>query len=151
MKVTIRRAAAEDAAAIADCLAALWYGTSAALVAARLAAAAESAVDTALVAESPSDGIVGVVSVHLLPLFHTAGNLARLTALAVRPEHQRKGVGRALVTAAEQFAWEHQCGRVEVTSGDHRENAHVFYQTLGYSVDERRFIKHRSPGGLTRA
>jgi GNAT superfamily N-acetyltransferase len=145
MTVTIRRAAAEDAAAIAGCLAALGYGTSATLVAGKLAAMADSSVDAALVAEYASPGIVGVVSVHLLPLFHATGNLARLTALAVRPDNQRKGVGRALVAAAERFAWEHQCSRVEVTSGDHRENAHAFYQALGYEMDERRFIKHRSP------
>ncbi len=144
MKVTIRPAAPEDAAAIAGCLTALGYGTSATLVAAKLSATADSSVDTALVAEYACAGIVGVVSVHLLPLFHAAGNLARLTALAVRPDHHRKGVGRALVAAAERFAWEHQCGRVEVTSGDHREKAHAFYHALGYSVDERRFIKHRS-------
>jgi GNAT superfamily N-acetyltransferase len=145
MKVTIRPAAPEDAAAIAGCLAALGYGTSATLVGVKLAASAGSAIDTALVAEYAPAGIVGVVSVHVLPLFHAAGNLARLTALAVRPDHQRQGVGRALVAAAERFAWEHQCGRVEVTSGDQREQAHAFYQALGYSVDERRFIKHRSP------
>ena|SRR5437773_481708 len=116
MKVTIRPAAPEDAAAIAGCLTALGYGTSATLVAAKLSATADSSVDTALVAEYACAGIVGVVSVHLLPLFHAAGNLARLTALAVRPDHHRKGVGRALVAAAERFAWEHQCGRVEVTS-----------------------------------
>ncbi|OLD51200.1 MAG: hypothetical protein AUI63_00960 [Gemmatimonadetes bacterium 13_1_40CM_2_60_3] len=81
---------------------------------------------------------------HLVPLFHAAGNLARLTALAVVPGHQRKGVGRALVTAAEAFAWEHDCRRVEVTSGDHREDAHRFYHALGYEMDERRFIKHQS-------
>ena len=144
MKVTIRSATPEDAGAIAGCLTALGYGTSGTLVAAKLSVTADSSVDTALVAEYASAGIAGVVSVHVLPLFHAAGNLARLTALAVRPDHHRKGVGRALVAAAERFAWEHQCGRVEVTSGDHRENAHAFYQALGYSVDERRFIKHRS-------
>src|SRR6266511_2382221 len=144
MKVTIRSATPEDAGAIAGCLTALGYGTSGTLVAAKLSVTADSSVDTALVAEYASAGIAGVVSVHVLPLFHAAGNLARLTALAVRPDHHRLGVGRALVAAAERFAWEHQCGRVEVTSGDHRENAHAFYQALGYSVDERRFIKHRS-------
>ncbi|PYO92644.1 MAG: hypothetical protein DMD58_01460 [Gemmatimonadetes bacterium] len=51
----------------------------------------------------------------------------------------------ALVAAAEAFAWQRDCRRVEVTSGDHREDAHTFYRALGYEMDERRFIKHRSP------
>src|SRR6267143_1378466 len=127
MTFTVRRAEAEDADAIAVCLAALGYATP-----------------TVLVAEDPTTGIVGVVSVHLVPLFHAPGSLARLTALAVVPGHQRKGAGRALIAAAEAFAWEHDCRRVEVTSGDHREDAHKFYHALGYAIDERRFIKHRS-------
>src|SRR3954466_5237876 len=101
MNVTIRRAEAEDAAAIAVCLAALGYDTSTTLVAEKLSTLMGSSSDTVLVAEDPTNGIAGVVSIHLLPLFHAAGNLARLTALAVAAGHQRKGVGRALVAAAE--------------------------------------------------
>ncbi len=144
MKFTVRRAEPGDAAAIAVCLAALGYATPPAVVADKLSTLG-SPSDTVLVAEDPAIGIVGVVSVHLVPLFHAAGNLARLTALAVVPGHQRKGVGRALVAAAEAFAWQRDCRRVEVTSGDHREDAHTFYRALGYEMDERRFIKHRSP------
>jgi GNAT superfamily N-acetyltransferase len=143
MTFTVRRAEAGDATAIAVCLAALGYATPPALVAEKLSRLGGPS-DTVLVVEDPTTGIVGVVSVHLVPLFHAAGNLARLTALAVVPQHQRKGVGRALVAAAEAFAWEHDCRRVEVTSGDHREDAHRFYHALGYEMDERRFIKHRS-------
>jgi len=143
MKFTVRRAEAEDAEAIAVCLAALGYATPTTLVAEKLSTLGSSS-DTVLVAEDPTTGIVGVVSVHLVPLFHAPGSLARLTALAVVPGHQRKGAGRALVAAAEAFAWQRDCRRVEVTSGDHREDAHTFYRALGYELDERRFIKHRS-------
>src|SRR6267143_6739023 len=143
MTFTVRRAEAGDATAIAVCLAALGYATPPALVAEKLSTLCGPS-DTVLVVEDPTTGIVGEVSVHLVPLFHAAGNLARLTALAVVPGRQRKGVGRALVAAAEAFAWERDCRRVEVTSGDHREDAHTFYRALGYEMDERRFIKHRS-------
>ena len=135
---------AAETKALGRALAALGYGTSTTLVAEKLSALMGGSSDTVLVAEDPTTGIVGVVSVHLVPLFHAAGNLARLTALAVLPGHQRKGVGRALVSAAEAFAWQRDCRRVEVTSGDHREDAHTFYRALGYEMDERRFIKHRS-------
>src|SRR2546430_7163249 len=144
MKFTVRRAEAGDATSIAVCLAALGYATPPGLVADKLSTLMNSFSDTMLVADVTGTGIVGVVSVHLVPLFHAPGNLARLTALAVVPGHQRKGVGRALVAAAEAFAWERECRRVEGTSGDHREDAHTFYRALGYDVDERRFIKHRT-------
>ena len=145
MNVTIRRAELGDAAGIASCLASLGYDTPAALVVDKLSALARSSGDAVLVAVEPSAVIVGVVSIHVLPLFHAPGNLARLTALAVRQDQQGRGVGRALVSAAEAFAWQHDCRRVEVTSGDHRPGAHAFYGKLEYRTDERRFIKVGPP------
>ena len=44
--------------------------------------------------------------------------------------------------AVERYAARIGCSRIEVTSGDHREqDAHIFYQILGYKADCRRFIK----------
>ena len=149
MSIPVRRAMLSDSRQIAECLAELGYGTSAEFVAERLDALADSATDATFVAMRPLGGpprrlILGVASVHLLPLFHAPGNLARLTALAVRREAQGLGVGRALVEAVEAFAWQADCRRLEVTSGDHRPGAHDFYRALGYVEDERRFIK-RAP------
>jgi hypothetical protein len=45
------------------------------------------------------------------------------------------------VATAEAFAWAAGCKRIEVTSGDHRPEAHAFYRAIGYVEDERRFIK----------
>jgi GNAT superfamily N-acetyltransferase len=146
MSVLVRRATPADASEIAACLAALGYGTPAPLVADRLAAFAASAVDAVFVAESAPDArLRGVVSAHALSLFHAPGRLVRLTALAVRDGAQGAGVGRALVVAAEAWAWSVDARRVEVTSGDHRPGAHAFYQALGYALDERRFVKHAPP------
>jgi GNAT superfamily N-acetyltransferase len=148
-----RRATPADAGQIAECLAELGYGTRAELVAEKLDALAGRADGAAFVAVDPPGNpsgdpraarVLGAASVHVLPLFHAPGSLARLTALAVRREAQGRGVGRALVAAVEAFAWGADCRRVEVTSGDHRSGAHAFYRTLGYAEDERRFIK-RAP------
>lgn len=150
MSVLVRRATPADASEIAACLAALGYGTPAPLVADRLATFAASELDAVFVAafaaeRAPSAPLCGVVSAHALPLFHAPGCLVRLTALAVRDEAQGAGVGRALVAAAEAWAWSVEARRVEVTSGDHRPGAHAFYQALGYALDERRFVKHAQP------
>ena len=142
MTFTVRRASVDDAAQIALCLAELGYRTPSPVVADRLRQFATSATDAVFVAVgNPETPVAGVISVHLLPLFHTSGYLARITSLVVLTRVQRHGIGLALVKAAEAFAWEHACQRIEVTSGDHRPDAHAFYQRIGYALDERRFIK----------
>ena len=142
--IEVRPAAPDDADGITASLAALGYGTPVSFVRENVAALARSADDAILVAEDPIEGVVGVVTLHVLPLFHQPGNLARVTALAVRAGHQGKGVGRALMEAAERWAWERGAVRIEITSGDHRREAHAFYKKAGYETDERRFIKRRS-------
>ena len=83
----------------------------------KLVAVAASDADAVFVAIDPaSAAVLGVASVHVLPLFHAPGSLGRLTALAVRRSAQRRGVGRALVAAVEAFAWAAGCARMEVTS-----------------------------------
>ena len=120
------------------------------MVADRLRQFATSATDAVFVAAGhPEMPVAGVISIHLLPLFHTSGYLARITSLAVLARAQRHGIGLALVKAAEAFAWEHACQRIEVTSGDHRRGAHAFYQRIGYALDERRFIKHAAESRVT--
>ena len=51
--------------------------------------------------------------------------------------------GRRLVAEAEEFAWNNGCARIEITSGDHRPDAHAFYEAIGYFQDSRRFVKKR--------
>jgi GNAT superfamily N-acetyltransferase len=138
-----RHAKLVDAAEIAGCLSALGYGTTCDLVTERLASFTDSSSDAVFVVSGDdSISLLGVVSVHLLPLFHAAGLLGRITSLAVNPSARGKGVGKVLVSAAEHWAWSKGAQRMEVTSGDHRPAAHAFYQAVGYSLDERRFIKH---------
>jgi len=85
---------------------------------------------------------MGFLSIHAIPLFHEAGRLGRITAMAIDPRRQRMGIGAALMGAAEGFAWSVGCSRVEVTSGDGREkDAHLFYQGQGFRSDCRRFLK----------
>jgi len=138
----VRLAGIADAAEIAACVSALGYGTSASLVAERLATYATSPADAVFVASVPgNESLLGVVGVHLLPLLHTPGLLGRITSLSVVTEARGNGVGKALVAAAEEWAWSEGAWGMEVTSGDHRPVAHAFYQAIGYALDNRRFMK----------
>ncbi|RBP46408.1 ribosomal protein S18 acetylase RimI-like enzyme [Roseimicrobium gellanilyticum] len=141
MECTIRQAKSEDAAGIAHLIKVLGYGLKADDVPARLEDYANDA-SRVFVAVHESGALVGFLSFHAIPLFHEPGALGRITAMAIDPEHERQGIGTALVGAAEEFARVCDCLRVEVTSGDRREkDAHVFYAKLGYASDCRRFLK----------
>jgi GNAT superfamily N-acetyltransferase len=61
---------------------------------------------------------------------------------AAPPELSR--LGRRLVAEAEEYAWNNGCAWIEVTSADHRSDAHAFYEAIGYVQDCRRFVKTRA-------
>jgi ribosomal protein S18 acetylase RimI-like enzyme len=138
--IIVRSANENDATAISDLLSELGYSLEAAHVRKNIALLSSNSSDSVLVAEAVSS-VIGVISFHVIPLFHVGGNLGRITSLVVSSQWQRHGVGSELVRAAEEFGWSQGCLRIEVTSGDQREGAHKFYRSLGYEFDERRFIK----------
>ena len=136
----IRDSRSDDAPSIAELLDSLGYPSPIADVERRIAAGMDSAGTAIFVAES-SSRIVGAISFHCIPLFHANGFLGRITSLVVALDFRQRGIGHSLVLAAEKFAWTHGCTRIEVTSGDHRPDAHAFYEHIGYRCDCRRFIK----------
>jgi GNAT superfamily N-acetyltransferase len=147
--ISVRSARSCDALALSALIAQLGYILDAAAVSARLECYSDER-SMVLIAERESE-IVGFLSFHAIPLFHENANLGRITAMAIREDCRRQGVGRLLVQAAEEHAIRLSCSRIEVTSGDHREHdAHLFYMAQGYSNDCRRFLKRLStPGGAT--
>ena len=160
--IIVRSATESDSSNIAALLSELGYRLEVAQVRDNIALLSSSASDRVLVAEAMAgttadtgakvvSSIVGVLSFHVIPLFHVVGNLGRITSLVVNAQWQRRGVGSQLLQAAEEFGWSQGCVRIEVTSGDRRAGAHEFYQRWGYQCDERRFIKCAADGKETRA
>jgi GNAT superfamily N-acetyltransferase len=138
----VREARSSDSSQIACLLGELGYPSSEPAVRGRLGYLSSNAENPVFVAEYHGE-IVGFLSFHIIPLLHLEGGLGRITALVVNARSRGCGLGKSLVAAAECFAWEHGCLRIEITSGDHRSNAHAFYESIGYRVDTRRFLKSR--------
>ena len=70
-------------------------------------------------------------------------SLKDILALAVEPDTQGKGVGRALLNAAEDWAKQCGCAGVRLESGFDRTGAHRFYEACGYSLrkEHKNFVK----------
>ena len=138
----LRTPTSEDAPALVPLLAELGYTVSVETVRNNISRLATGTMDRVWVA-SAADGILGVVSVHLTPLFHASGYLGRITSLVVHSQARGRGSGRMLMQQAQEYCWEAGCERIELTSSDHRDQAHRFYEGLGFQVQSRRFVKAR--------
>ena len=86
--------------------------------------------------------IVGLSHVYGVRLLASYG-FAEVGELVVALPFQRKGVGRLLMYAVESWASQHAYARVRLRSGIHREDAHQFYERLGYERSRASFAFER--------
>jgi predicted N-acetyltransferase YhbS len=146
VSATVRRAVAADAAAIASLYAELGYALSPGDVSGRMAGPAGGGRSAVLVAEQ-NGAIVGLATLHMVPVLHEPGDWCRLTSVVVHPSARRGGVARALVAEAESRARAAGCARIEVTSALHRDGAHDFYRAQGYGRVSEHFLKRLAEAG----
>ena len=85
--------------------------------------------------------VVGFVSLHLIPMVHEDGFLARITVLVVEEDFRGQGVGKRLLRAAEVYARRRGAVKAEITSNETRKGAHRFYSGMGYREYRKRFLK----------
>lgn len=137
--VAIRPVEDADAPDLAALLAHLGYPADAADLPDRLLRL-RSGGDDAFVAVLDGE-TVGLATVHARAVLHVARPVAQLTALVVPPAMRGRGVGRALVAAAEQWARAQGADRLVVTTALHRADAPLFYERLGFEHTGRRYVR----------
>ena len=137
----IRMAAAEDLESIVHLFGQLGYSTEPEKVEKQLQALRCGASGQALVSEERGS-TVGVAIVHIMKPLHVEGSWALLSALVVDDKCRSSGVGAQLLAAAEQFAVQHDCSHLELSSSTARTRAHIFYERNGYKEQRMRFVKY---------
>jgi GNAT superfamily N-acetyltransferase len=109
------------------------------------ALAAPTADSTLLVAESPGEGILGVVYVRTNTDYFTSERHGHLFIIMVSEDAEGRGVGRALMAAGEEWsrAQGHRFITLMVFAGNAR--AIRFYEAGGYVPDMIRYVKELTP------
>lgn len=106
-----------------------------------------SASTFALVAPNEDGTLAGLVTLSIMWVLHRPKPVGRISALVVDQPMRGRGIGRALVWAAEAALVRRGCGLVEVTSNERLVEAHQFYQHLGYQRTSIRLAKDAAGTG----
>jgi ribosomal protein S18 acetylase RimI-like enzyme len=139
-RVVVREATIADSDGIARLVSDLGYATSSSQMSVRLESIIRDEDYQTLVA-CDRDAIVGVVGTRIGPHYESDGLYGQIMALAVSRVRQRGGIGRMLMQAAETTLVRRGARVSVVTSGNHRTDAHAFYEKNGYAFTGRRFTK----------
>ena len=86
--------------------------------------------------------IIGFVHAQMYESFYSDLGL-NILGLAVNPNFQGRGIGRKLMNKLEEYAVDNNISFIRLNSALRREEAHRFYEHIGYTCDkvQKRFIK----------
>jgi predicted N-acetyltransferase YhbS len=140
---SIRRATVEDAEAIAQLSTSLGYGSDVSVMAQRLSVISASDADLIIVATDAVGAVVGWLQAHAATIIES-GFRVEITGLIIAPEERRRGMGRALVAEAEQWARSIGAEAVVVRSNVQRAESHIFYPALGFSATKTQKVYRKA-------
>jgi DNA invertase Pin-like site-specific DNA recombinase len=80
-------------------------------------------------------------ALHVERYYEKDGYCARIMSFVVGPEHRGRGVGRALISAAEDWARQRGARDNMLTTHKRSSDAHRFYRSVGYEATGYRFFK----------
>jgi GNAT superfamily N-acetyltransferase len=137
MDLTVRDARASDAEDIARLLEQLGYPTAPHVVATRLERLTVVG-DRVFVADLEGRA-VGLAHLQVTPALERERPAAKIGALVVDEAHRGSGLGRMLVQAVEDEARLRGCALMFLTTAERRDDAHAFYERVGFEHTGRRY------------
>ena len=138
--IITRSAQSEDVEALANLITELGYPTSSDDMDRRFQAISADSSYATLVA-ARGGNVLGMVGLHLERFYESNSSCVRIMALVVGSEHRGRGVGRILVSAAEDWARQRGAREIMLTTHKRRADAHRFYVSMGYEATGYRFYK----------
>jgi ribosomal protein S18 acetylase RimI-like enzyme len=140
VEVTVRAVEATDFEALADLMTQLGYETRASEMQMRMEPILANKNYATFV--GISDGkVCGMIGTFTCYTYEHNSPSARILALVVSEKMRGRGVGEALIAAAEKNLAQRNIKRVAVNARFERTRAHEFYQKLGYRKDGFRLVK----------
>lgn len=136
--IKIRLADIGDASAIAELSGQLDYPTSIQQAEKRLRTILESK-EHVVFAACAAEEVVGWLHVFLA-IRVESDPFAELGGFVVAKKHRRRGAGRRLLEAAEDWAVSHGVAKLRVRSRSSRLDARVFYENLGFSITKEQKV-----------
>lgn len=139
----IREAELNDAPELAVLMCELGYETRRTEMEARLKLVLSNPAFKTFVATM--DGCVcGMIGTLTCPSYEHNDAGGRILALVTLTAARRRGIGRALIATAERDFTQRGIVRVALDTRLTREDAHKFYESLGYERNGWRFVKQLS-------
>ncbi len=102
--------------------------------------------DTWVLAATLDDEVVGGLTAHSLPMTRAEAREIFIYDVAVRPDHQRRGVGRLLMSRLAQLARHARVSLLFVPADDEDTHALDFYRALGGAASRVTFFTFAADG-----
>jgi predicted N-acetyltransferase YhbS len=135
----IRRATSQDASALAELSRQLGYPTSFQQAADRLRVILASNDHVVFIADKDDGSVIGWVHAFI-SLRVESDTFAELGGFIVDGGYRGCGIGRSLITAAENWAIDLGISKLRVRSRSNRPEAPGFYSRLGFSIKKEQLV-----------
>lgn len=86
--------------------------------------------------------VVGLLAINIIKPFYKQGIFLRIDSIVVKKQYQGLGIGKQLLSFAEDYARSLHCNRIFLTSGNHRKTAHKIFKHVGFIENASYFVKN---------
>ena len=139
MKIHIRLARPDDAAAIARLIHQMGYPVSETESVKRIQLYIQPSY-LLLVAEN-NETVEGYIALHIYNVVHLPAPEGRIISFCVNEKVRGSGIGTALLHSAEDYFKEKSCYKIVLNSNLKRPDTHQFYLNRGYLFTSKHFAK----------